>query len=304
MSSFVQNFYPWWHLWLQGWRDLWASIPWVGRPQLFERHDGGHLAWGRGGWANADRGSVCGRLLDPSKVLWRQLRLPVMPPAQVAIAVESEVLVATPFPVEQTRHGCLVRTTADGLLMVDIAIVHLREVGAGLPVFARGENGPVPMQKAARSMDVWVTGVLLGCCVVMLLAYLAVPLVYYRQKSVAHILAFNRLAQSTSTQQQLRETVQTQLQQYQAVTGLVESYADPLLVLERVSDAIPDHTSLTQFKIQERQISIEGQTPNALELVNLLQSKPGFVNVQLSGAVQRHPQTGKDLFQIQMRFQP
>lgn len=303
MNSLLQQLYPWFHLWKEGWRDVWARLPWGRSSPSLRTTDGQALAFLRGRWQPSES-LATGLLLPPGQVLLRRIKLPPLMAAQRQTALQSEVLHASPFDPDDTRWGHHGVTLPDGRIEYELAIVHARALEPGGAIYAQGTHGPIPLRAPPKQQSAWLTWGLLALTVVLLLGYAASPLVYRHQQSLAHTLAHNELVKRTAEQQQQREKLQNQHQQYQSLLSELETHAEPLNVLEQLSTVVPDHTYLVQLRLQERQVTVEGQTPNALELLNLLQGTPGLSGVQLAGAVQRHPQTGKDIFQLQMRFQP
>jgi Tfp pilus assembly protein PilN len=307
MSSFFNKLFPYYFLWVQGWRDFFAGLPFLRRTRTFQLADGTTLTWSDGTWRAAVKGAQNGRLLAADRVLLRRFSLPVLPAKQIQTAVDSEVIVSSPFPTESTASGFLSTLTAQGQLMVEVAIFHRRELdatGSTDPVYAPGVSGPIPIRvKPTHASDrltwaLWLSVVVLSVSIVMM------PLLELRERTIIHIKAFDGLQKNTAQLQNQRELLQQQFTQYQQLVALQDNHPDPLLVLDRLSSTLPDTSHLVFFSLKAQQISLEGQTPNALTLLNQLQNAQGFAAVQLSGAVQRHPQTGKDIFQMQMRFQP
>lgn len=303
MNSLLQRLYPWFHLWKEGWRDLWTRLPWGRSSPALRTPDGQTLAFLRGRWQPATAPAT-GLLIPPAQTLLRRITLPPLVAAQRLTALHSEVLHASPFDPADTRWGHHGVTLADGRIEYELAIVHARALEPAGAIYAQGAHGPIPLRTLPKQQAAWLTWGLLALLGVLLLAALASPLVYRHQQTLAHTLASTELVKRTAELQQQREKLQNQHQQYQALLGQVDAHAEPLAVLEQLSTVVPDHTYFVQLRLQERQVSVEGQTPNALELLNLLQGTPGLAGVQLAGAVQRHPQTGKDIFQLQMRVQP
>ena len=303
MNSLLQRLYPWFHLWKEGWRDLWMRLPWGRSSPALRTPDGQTLAFLRGCWQPV-KAPATGLLIPPAQTLLRRITLPPLVAAQRLTALHSEVLHASPFDPADTRWGHHGVTLADGRIEYELAIVHARALEPTGAIYAQGAHGPVPLRTPPRQQAAWINWVLVALLGLLLLATLASPLVYRHQQTQAHTLAYNELVKRTAPLQQQRDKLQSQYQQHQWLQEQIETHAEPLDVLEKLSTVVPDHTHLVQLRLQDRLVTVEGQTPNALELLNLLQGTPGLAGVQLAGSVQRHPQTGKDIFQLQMRFQP
>lgn len=281
MNTLLQRLYPWVHLWVEGWRDALRALP------------------------GTRRRTPSGACLPPQHVLLRQITLPALPAPQRRTAVDAEVAAASPFAPEQTASGHGVTTLPDGRLQIDIAIVRADRLPSDGPVYAQGPAGPIPLrQPAPNRLSRWITGGLLVLLSIVVLAYAAAPLAYQRVKSLAHIRAHDELAQRTGPLHYEREQLQRQVDQHQQLLTDAVTHPDLLTALDRLSAAVPDDAYLHVVRLQDQQIVIEGQAANALALVNHLQSQAGFASVQLVGAVQRDPQSGKDRFQIQYRPQP
>lgn len=281
MNTLLQRLYPWYHLWVEGWRDALRALP------------------------RRRRRGLPGVCLPAQQVLLRRLVLPALPVQQRLTAVDGEVAIASPFPADQTVSGHRVTTLPDGRMQIDIAIVRADQLPPSGPVYVQGPHGPIALrQSPPNRWSRWLTGVLLFLLALVLLAYAAAPLAYQRVKSLAHIRAHDELAQRTGPLQYEREQLQRQVDQYQQLLADAATHVDLLSALDRLSAALPDDAYLNVLRLQDQQIVIEGQAANALALVGHLQSQPGFAAVQLVGAVQRDPQSGKDRFQIQYRPQP
>jgi len=281
MTKWIARLYPWYHLWREGWRDAMRWLP-------------------RGGLAK-----LKGERLAAQRVLLRQLVLPPLPQRQLRMAIDSEVAVASPFAVTQTVAGYAVTTLPDGRLQIDIAITRADWLPPGVAVYADGPAGPIPLrQPAAHPYTRWLTAFMFALLVIIAIAYLAAPLVYQRVQSLAHNRAHDELAQRTAALHYEREQLQRQVDQYQLLLADAATHADLLTALDRLSAALPDDAFLNSLRLQDGQVTIEGQAANALSLVSQLQSQPAFAGVQLLGVVQRDPQTGKDRFQIQYRPVP
>lgn len=307
MNSFFNKLFPYYFLWIEGWRDFFAGLPLLRRTRTYLLADGTAQTWSGGSWTAAGKSTHEGRLLDTNKILLRRFSLPVLPMKHVQTAVDAEVLVSSPFPAESTASGFSRTLTLQGQLMVEVAIFHRRELeslDSAASVFVRGAQGPIPIRVPRTNFSARLTWALWSAVVLLCAASVMLPLLNVRQQSILHIQAFDRLQKDTTQLQNQRETLLQQFAQYQQLLSLQENHPDPLLVLDRLSSTMPDTTHLAFFTLKEQLISMEGQTPNALTLLNQLQGAQGFTAVQLSGAVQRHPQTGKDIFQMQMRFQP
>lgn len=96
----------------------------------------------------------------------------------------------------------------------------------------------------------------------------------------------------------LRETAEKQAQQ--AVFLLKKKRQEPAMVdmLEELSKLIPDQTSLNGLQYRERRVVMQGQSPAASSLIEVLEASPYFKNTSFVSPVTKDVSSGQERFQI------
>ena len=74
-----------------------------------------------------------------------------------------------------------------------------------------------------------------------------------------------------------------------------------LAVWEDVTKALPDSTWLTEMRVDDGNVQIDGQSANASELISVLSKLGIFTNVAFASPVTRDPQRGVERFQIKLQ---
>jgi len=121
-----------------------------------------------------------------------------------------------------------------------------------------------------------------------------------RQNAVAERLAQVREAVSASRQSQL-----------QSVAGreqviLARKYSEPaaVVVLEDLSRVLPDHTFVTELRIEGDRLQIAGVTRDAPGLIGLLERSSRFARATFFAPTTRSPGDAGDRFHIEAHIQP
>jgi len=84
----------------------------------------------------------------------------------------------------------------------------------------------------------------------------------------------------------------------------VEKASQPsmLLMLDELTRLLPDDTYLERLSASRGELAVAGQSPQAAQLVQLLQQATTFRSAALSGPIQPDARTGKDRFNIAAHF--
>lgn len=79
---------------------------------------------------------------------------------------------------------------------------------------------------------------------------------------------------------------------------------DTLGVLEKLTSALPDGTSLSQLATSNNIIIISGQSTNAAGLIPILEKVPGFYGPRISGSITEIASSNSDIFTIDFSTKP
>jgi general secretion pathway protein L len=75
-----------------------------------------------------------------------------------------------------------------------------------------------------------------------------------------------------------------------------------LVLLRELSDRIPDDTWIQTLDYNNGQVELRGESGQATALIALLEEAPGLDDVSFRSPVTQVPQTGKERFNISLRF--
>ena len=324
-------------LWLElrkSWQQLYQSpvLLWLtpDAPVLLLQADGGRSIW-RGdartiGAAVASDVGFVAVELPQARILQRSLSVPaVMSDTDLAHAAALEARTASPFAAHDLVWGYRAQTPRRGSCKVEIVIASRRQIAhylteqadrlKGLPmpeVWALTQGaGPLVLNGfgeaarhafAARRRRVGYG--LLALALALVVAMATTPTVQLRSRALQAVAAYDVLAARTAPLVRQRELL---LQSAEHLNGLAELLADrmePLRVLEKLTQVLPDDTALQSFKLQGAKLTLSGLTSNTASLLQLLGEQPGLRDVRSPSAATRMGASGKESFSIELMLDP
>jgi general secretion pathway protein L len=96
-----------------------------------------------------------------------------------------------------------------------------------------------------------------------------------------------------------RATLLRNVETGQSLNDILADRADPMFVMDLLTRALPDDTSLLGLNIQGSKVSINGSTSDAAALMQQLSSRPELREVKAPTPATRPPGTTKDSFNIE-----
>lgn len=264
--------------------------------------------------------------LPDELLLRRSLQLPPMPAASVQEAVALDLRSSSPFAEDDLVWGYTIHATPPRGLQVDGVLASGKQIAQYLlgmqerlraaagaspaspevwatvpgrtPVVLRGFAETLRYRAVARQqVTAWA---LLASMAALLLAIAITPTLQMRLRAIEAVNAFTALSQRTAALLREREAlvqVQTQLTALQAILA---EHVDPLRVMELLTQALPDDTTVFTLQIQGSKVSLTGQTGNAAALMQLLSAHPVLRDVRAPTAAMRPPGASKDIFSIEL----
>lgn len=263
--------------------------------------------------------------LPDSMVLLRRLSLPALSSAEIAQAVALDVSGANPFPADDLVWGHGVRPSRAGFVDVQVALAsrgqiqaHLRELPLRLPAGELPEvwatspaYSPVVLGGFGESRRLaytsgrrrFVFGLLLLACL-LFLSILATPVVQRRMRAIQAVTAFDALSLKAEPALRQRSELAKSMDTAAALKEILAQRADPLYVMDLLTQALSDDTSLLGVQVQGSKVSINGMTGNAAALMQQLSAKPEFRDVKAPVAATRPLGSPKDVFSIELTLVP
>jgi len=101
-----------------------------------------------------------------------------------------------------------------------------------------------------------------------------------------------------------RADLMAALEQLQDLRKLTQERLDPLGLMDRLTQLLPDDTALLTLTVQSSKITLTGQTANAAALMKHLSSQPGVKDVKAPAAAVRPAGATKDSFTIELMLDP
>ena len=268
--------------------------------------------------AEQEEGLRCYLLLDEQSVLRRELRLPAAAEDGLSRVVSFEIDRQTPFRPDQVYFDSQViaRDTVARQVQVEMVVVPK-------PLLDAQVNRVVRLGVALDGIDVDSDGRRIGVNLLpearrahhsstrlrwnFILAGFAVVLL--------GLVMWQSLLQREQALQQMQEAVNAVRAEAHEVAelkkSLTEAVAAANFLAERKSKApviidvlneltvlLPDDTWLERVNLQERELQLQGQAPEAAKLIGLLQSAKTFSSPTFTGVIQPDPQTRKERFTL------
>lgn len=311
-------------LWRNGWNEAfrWPALAWLSPPEAVRvlLPGGGEVlrlgASARSAPVDAKPTSVA-VVLPEESVLLRELRLPPLAGDELAQAVEFEVLAVSPFPQEQTAWGFDAQAGA-GQVQVRLALAAQAHVVSALesaqprasadqpevwadaadPIVLRGfgESLRFRRERAARRRILLA----LGGLVFLLMALAATPVLQARQQVFDAQRRYGGLEGDVAEVVAARNALVVGTERIQAIRTHLAEHPDLPVVLERLTELLPDDAFLTRLEVQGRQVRIVGQARDAAQLMRTLGTPESpFRNVRAPSPISRAGRSDKENFVIE-----
>ena len=276
----------------------------------------------RAALGGARRGPVALRL-PAGALLERLVTLPLAAETSLERVVQYEMDRYTPFAADEVFWSVEIRgrDRAQGKMSAAITLIPraglapmlaaLRVLGASpaelegrsagggatqrLPL---GERDPKRVRRDRRAL--WAAG---GVCAALALAVAGLPFLRQAQAAQAVEDRIAALQPSLAVAESLRQKLSTEAEGSDAIQAEQALVGDPLQAIAALTQILPDNTFLTALVLQKRQLTIEGQSANAAQLIGSLSTDPVIRNAAFAAPVTRND-SGADLFSIKAEVRP
>lgn len=317
----------------QPWQGMhqWPLLSWLtpAAPVLLLQADGGQSLWHGNVQQPGPVGSVKTRFtaleLPEDSVLRRTLSMPAMAEADIATAVALEARTMSPFAAQDLVWGYRAYPPQQGAVRVEIVLVSRKQAAQYLAAQAArlqdvvnpemwvraGQLPPVVLGGYGESLrEAYATrrrrmgyGLLLTAFA--LLAAMAItPTAQLRLRAIEAVQAYEAIASRTAPLLRQREALLQSADQLEALSEMLAGRIEPLRILDKLTQVLPDDTSLQGFKLQGAKVTIVGATANASTLMQLLGNQPGLHDVRAPAAATRTAGASKETFAIEFSLDP
>jgi len=264
-------------------------------------------------------------VLPESLLLRKTLSLPRLQTAELLSALRLEIQDLTPFAPDDLVWTHDVAPGEDGLLQVQLALSSRRLINqhlqAALPQLApqvaevwlpRTEGagflvlpGFGDARRQRQNLGWRWASALLALLALMIAAAMALtPTVKLYFKVVQANLAMASLQQKAAPAIAQRESLVRVSEQLSSLAALAGKPVPPLQALKRITEALPDDTSLLGLQIQGLKVNISGQTGNAAALMKQLGATPGLHDVKAPAPATKPLGAPKETFTIEFMLDP
>lgn len=307
-----------------------AAIPHGDGLQLRTRDDPGNVLGELGpDMSEGQRHALLGRLdtevggnrrvvlaIPANAGLQREAELPLAAEAHLAAVCANELERWTPWRPDQAVFSVKVveRSEAEGRILIELTAVPrfvfsgpaelLADNGLALIGLLRERTGENPqfieVEPESRSSGkvlrrVRMAAVLTACGVVLLAAGAFV------HKLMAIEVLEGRLVEiggEVEVAQKLAESAKRLTHQARYADEVKRGRASPIMVLNDLSELLPDDSWLEAMSMEGDKIALQGRARDALSLLPLLNSSGRFQDVKFESEVIRDPEAGLDTFNI------
>lgn len=252
--------------------------------------------------------------------LTRELRMPPLAPADLQAAVALQVAQWSPFSEAETLWAHVAQPAVDGQQDVTVVMssrTHLqnfaRQVAAGaddqVEIWAMASpERAVPLHGGTgRSVSRWWTIAVLFLILTALgLGALALvsPTWRVRGEAIQAVYAYDALYEKAGPVVAQREQWLKLNERIMQLEKRVAEQADPLLLLQVLTEKLPDDAWVSRLQISGLKVSASVEAGNMASLMQVLAAVPGLVDIKSPSGAQRNRITGKESFVLDFVVDP
>lgn len=270
------------------------------------------------------KGAATAVLLPDDGVLVHQLTLPDLGESELAHVVEREFRANSPFAPESAVWGWATTPLPEDRLKVSIAIAERSQALSYMEslveqsrvhdceVWAEGADGAVIVLggfggRSRRRLErrglffrvLLLLGILLQLC-----ALCALPVWVERGKAIEAIGRLEEVTKLSRDAVFARDMLSRTNQAVQAARSASQDKIDVPLLVETLTQAVPDEASLSRLEINGRHVKIIGMAANGSGLLEVLSGRPEFQEVRATSPISRQGGAKKDSFVIELVVAP
>lgn len=249
-----------------------------------------------------------GLRLPRGAVLCREVVLPLAAARDLPAVLGFEMDRLTPFAAEEVYWSVsgLRLDRARAKLSLTLSVALRAQIDALRAALARMNITPSFIEAGAERIDLATPGQQPGrrlrlslaiLCGGLALACLATPFLRQQMALDAAAQAIAAATPAASTAQALRRQLATAAQGRAAIAQARQA-GDALQVLATLTSALPDGTWLSDLTLKSGDLTFDGQSGNAAQLIKLLSAVPGLHDPSFTAPVTRTSDGKADLFSM------
>jgi general secretion pathway protein L len=273
------------------------------------------------------RGSQVELVLRSDQFLFRPMELPMRAAEFIDGIVRAQIDRLTPWTAADVVFGCTT-LPADAPNRISLTVVAtprariapylqvLTDLGAAaievsaMPeggragakptrVFEQAPRGALDVTSVRRALLVVLAIMSLGAGLAVTTAQIIGEDLDTKQRDLARRIAERRVALATS-----RDAVSGATAELRALERRKHETAANVMVLEALSQVLPDHTHLTELRVEGDKLQIIGFTTEAPSLIRLLEQSPHFTRATFFAPTTRSPGEPGERFHIEAHIKP
>ena len=262
--------------------------------------------------------------LPEDLVLRRKLLLPAMSEPQTAEAVSLEMRALSPFPVNDLVGGYATHFIHKTQSELELVLASRKQIEQYLQTQVSRLAGVVPEVWAFAGADTPVVltgfgethrasyvarwrriGYALLLFVMLMFAVIALtPTAQLRLRAIEAVNAYTAVHHRIQPLAYQREALVKATERLAVVKEAMSSAIDPLRIIDLLTQALPDDTSLQSLQIQGLKVSMAGLTTNAAALMQHLSTQPGIRDVKAPTAATRRQGAAQENFTVEFTLDP
>lgn len=263
--------------------------------------------------------------LPPELLLTRTLQLPAMDAASNATALALQAQALSPFAAADLVWGWRARSGERGPRQVDLVLASRQHVARHLQAQARAEGAPPPevwaqpaggapivlagygegVRRAAARRGRGLRVGLLALALALVAAIAITPTLQLRARAIEAVTAYDQLARETAPAMHQREQLLQTAEKLGTLNEILAARIEPLRVLERLTEVLPDDTALQAFSLKGEKVTISGLTGDSSALMQTLSQQAGMRDVRApSPATRMTGPVSRESFVVEFTLDP
>lgn len=264
-------------------------------------------------------------LLHEDLLLRRTLDMPKLQPSELQAALALEIQTLSPFPTGDVAWTHEINPLSNTTLRVHIVLTSRKLIAQHIESTHPQLKSPHPevwvnrvdkpgfitlagfndirRQRVSTAWR-WASALLALLALTLIAAMAITPSAQLYLRAIQARQAMASLQLKAGPVMAQRESLVRATEQLNNLAEITGKPVPPLQILNLITDALPDDTSLLSLQIQGAKVSISGQTPNAAALMKQLGITPGLHDVKAPTAATKPLGAPRESFTIEFTVDP